>query len=187
MKSKIFALVFNIVETLLIFMIGRIFNIGKSTILIIMGVFFVSRLLYGKPKHYNKWYRCCVWSCLVFTSLYSLSNLDLYAIIVMTAFTALISSGKADITDMYMWKKNNEASKYQDVIDYLKYNPLTDEIISFEDKLKKTDNLMYLIYKYKFKDEKSFNQISKLLDIETNRLTEKIDKLVFAMRIYCKF
>lgn len=29
-------------------------------------------------------------------------------------------------------------------------------------------------------------EISQLLDIETNRITEKLDKIDFAIRIYCK-
>lgn len=187
MKSKVFSLIFNIAETALIYFIGRLLSVPSNIIFMIMGVFFISRLLYGKPKHYNKWYRCCIWSCLVFTSLFTITSLELLPILILTTFTALISSGKADINDCYMWKRSGEASKYQDVIDYLKYHPLSDDIISFESKLRDTDNLSYLIYKYKFKDKKTFSQISELLDIETNRITDELDKLSFAFRMYCKF
>lgn len=183
MKMKIGSLIFNIAETILIFMIGKMLSVSTNYIIIIMGVFFISRLTYGKPKHYNKWYRCCVWSCLVFTSLYTISHLDLIAIIILTTFTALITTGKADITDVYMWKNT---SKYQDVLDYIKYNPFADDLLEFENKLKNTDNLTYLLYKYKFKENKTFAEISELLDIETNRITENLDKIAFAIRIYCK-
>lgn len=184
MKTKfIGGLIFNLAETALIFVIGRFLKVSISYIAIIMGVFFVSRLIYGKPKHYNKWYRCCIWSCLVFISLYTISHFDLVAVIIMTSFTALISSGKVDVTDVYMWKTT---TKYQDVLDYIKYNEYSDELMEFESKLKSGDSLTYLIYKYRFKEQKTFAEISELLDIETNRITEVLDKLAFAIRIYCK-
>ena len=184
MKLKIGSLIFNIAETLLIFMIGKIMGVSANIIIIIMGVFFVSRLLYGKPKHYNKWYRCCVWSCLVFTSLYAISNLDILATIILTSFTALISSGKADIKDIYMWK--GKESKYQDIMDYIKYNPMADDLLEFEKKLKENDSMLFMLYKYRFKESKSFSEISELLQIETNRITELLDKIAFAIRMYCK-
>lgn len=53
-------------------------------------------------------------------------------------------------------------------------------------KLKNADNLTYMLYKYKFKENRTFEEISQLLDIETNRITEKLDKIDFAIRIYCK-
>lgn len=43
-----------------------------------------------------------------------------------------------------------------------------------------------MLYKYKFKENRTFEEISQLLDIETNRITEKLDKIDFAIRIYCK-
>ena len=141
-KNFIFGLIFNIAETVLIFMIGKMLQLQTSYIILIMLVFFVSRLIYGEPKHYNKWYRCCIWSSLVFTSLFVLTNLDLLAIILFTTFTALISSGKADVTDMYMWKN---VSKYQDVMDFIKYNEFSDVLLEFEEKLKNTDSLTYFI------------------------------------------
>lgn len=184
MKNKIGSLIFNIAETILIFMVGKILQVPTNIIIIIMGVFFVSRLLYGKLKHYNKWYRCCIWSCLVFTSLFAISDLDILAILILTTFTALISSGKADIGDVYMWK--GKESKYQDIIDYIKYNPFANDLLDFERKLKENDNMLYMLYKYRFKDNKTFSEISELLYIETNRITELLDKIAFAMRMYCK-
>lgn len=184
MKSKVFSLIFNLAETALIFMIGRLFKVSTNIILLIMGVFLVSRLLYGQPKHYNKWYRCCVWSCLVCTSLFALSNIDLPTIIIFTSFTALISSGKADISDMYMWKGN--ASKYEDVSDYMKYNRDSEIVKEFEASLEKQDKLKYMIYKYRFLEGLSFSEISERLDISTQRLTEELNAIALSARMYCK-
>lgn len=185
-KRNIGSLIFNIIETIIIYLVGRIFGVSSNYIILVMVEFFFVRMLCGNAKHYNKWYRCMIWSLLVFLSLYSLSNLHILVVIIMTAFTAFITSGKADIGDMCMWKNNNEPSKYQDIIDFIKYNPLSDAIYDFEQKLEKQDVLTYLIYKYRFKDNLSFSEISKRLDMPNIRIVEILDKVAFAMRINCK-
>lgn len=67
-KSFIISLIFNIVETIIIFMVGKIFKVETNLIIVLMLIFFLTRLLCGKPKHYATWYRCLVWSLLTFTS-----------------------------------------------------------------------------------------------------------------------
>ena len=184
MKKIILSAIFNIAETAIILMIGRIMEVPMNVVIIIMGVFFTTRLLCGKPKHYNKWYRCCVWSSLVFTSLYALSNIDLPAIIVLTAFTALITTGKADIQDIYMWKGN--ASKFEDVSEFIKYNRHKPIVQEFEESLEKQDGLKYMIYKYRFVENLSFSEISERLDIPTQRITEELNAIALSARMYCK-
>ena len=144
-------LIFNVIETVIIFLLGNIFNVSMSIRIMFMVVFFLTRMIIGKPKHYNKAYRCALWSGLVFVSLYSLSSLDVFAIILLTIFTAFISTGRADINNMYMWKHDNK-TKYSDIEEYIKYNSMSDELISFEKKLKEQDKLLFLLYKYKFKE-----------------------------------
>ena len=86
---------------------------------------------------------------------------------------------------MFMWK--GRETKYQDIIEYIKFHPLGDDLVQFEENMKKKDELAYLIYKYRFKDELSFSEISNKLQIDTQRITEHLDKIAFAMRLYCKF
>ena len=100
----------------------------------------------------------------------------------VTIFTAYILSGKSDIKDMYMWTGNK--TQYQDIIDYIKYNPLNSKIKEFEEKIQEQDNLSYLIYKYRFKDLLTFAEISKRLNIETNRITEIQEKVAFTFRVF---
>lgn len=184
-KRFIGSLIFNIIETLIIFFCGRLLNVSSNFIILVMVEFFFVRMLCGNAKHYNKWYRCMVWSLLVFLSLYSLSDLHIMIIIILTAFTAYITSGRADIGDMYMWKKNDEPSKYQDIINFIKYHPLDDSIHEFEQKLKREDNILYLVYKYRFIENLSFREIGDKLDLSSPRISEMLDKIAFAMRINC--
>ena len=61
-------------------------------------------------------------------SLYSLSSLELPVIILLTAFTGFISTGRADIKDMYLWN-NGSSSKYADVEEYIEYHFLDDKLL----------------------------------------------------------
>ena len=86
MKNKDFikVLIFNIMETIIIFLLGNIFDVEVSKRIMFMVLFFITRMIIGKPKHYNKAYRCALWSFLVFLSLYSISSLDMFSIILLT-------------------------------------------------------------------------------------------------------
>ena len=182
-KSFLFSLFFNIIETIIIFMVGLIFELSHNEIIVLMLTFFFTRLLCGKPKHYATWYRCLVWSLLVFTSLFALTNLHIMAVLLLTVFTGYIATGRADISDMYMWK--GKSSKNKDVEEYIKYHPLDDKLLEFENKLKQQDNLSYLLYKYRYKENLSFTEIADKIDLDTPRVSEQIDKIAFSLRIYC--
>ena len=176
-------LIFNIVETIIIFLLGNVFDVEMNIRIMFMVTFFLTRMVIGKPKHYNKAYKCCLWSSLVFLSLYSLSSLDLLATILLTIFTGFISTGRADINDMYMWKGKD--TKYKDIEEYIKYNSMSDELINFEKKLKEQDNLLFLIYKYKFKESMTYTEMSEKLSLDNPRITEKLDRIALSIRIYC--
>lgn len=182
-KRFLFCLCFNIVETIVIFFIGKIFNICSNIIIILMVTFFFTRLLCGKPKHYNKWYRCFLWSTLTFTSVYALTDLRIFAVILLTIFSGFIATGRADIKDMYQWKGTN--SNYADIEEYIKYNFMNDKLIEFENKLQEKDELLYLIYEYRFKEKMTFSQISEKLDLDNPRIVEKLNTIAFGIRIYC--
>ena len=94
-------------------------------------------------------------------------------------------TGKANYKDMYLWNNHNEPSKYQDVADYVKYHALNDKLLEFEEKIKNRDIVEYKIYKYRFKDGKTFGEISEILDIGTPKISVYLDKIAFAIRIYC--
>jgi len=182
-KKFLFSLCFNIVETIVIFMIGLIFKLSPTLIIVLMLVFFFTRLLCGQPKHYNKWYRCFVWSALTFTSVFALTDLGLVANILLTIFTGFIATGRADIKDLYQWKGKN--SNYSDIDEFIKFNEFDDKLIEFENKLKEKDNLLYLLYKYRFKENYTFADISEKTGLENPRIAEKLEKIAFSLRMYC--
>ena len=145
----------------------------------------ISRACFGEALHFKTWYRCLVWSCLVLLSLFLILKVDLIISILFAVFSALIMTGRGNINDMYLWKPNNE-SKYKDIEEYVKYNLTNAKLIEFEENLKRRDDLLFLIYKYRFKDNMTFSKISeKLNNMENVRIVEKLDQIALAIRIHC--
>lgn len=184
-KKILPTIIFNIAETGVIVLIGMLLDVPITYIILIIVTFLVTRGLLGKTIHFKTWYRCMVWSLLLMLSLFELFKVDLVICITFAVFTAYILTGKANINDVYLWKNYDEPSKYQDVIDYVTYNELDDKLLEFERKIKDRNNLEYLIYKYKFKDGKTFTEMSELLDMDNPRIVEQLDKIAFALRLYC--
>lgn len=180
------SLIFNIGETILIFLVGKLLNLPTSYIIIVMLSFMISRGFFGQALHFKTWYRCLIWSCLILLSLFLVLKIDLKISILFTIFSAFIMTGKSNINDMYLWKGTNENSKYYDIEEYIKYHDFDKELIEFEENLQRKDKVLFVLYKYRFKEHKTFSEISNLLDIETNRITNELDKIAFGIRIYCK-
>ena len=184
-KFQLKRITFNIIETILILLIGKLLYLPINFILIVMFTFLLSRTCFGKTMHFKTWYRCLIYSLTIMLSLFLILKIDLVLSIIFTVFAAFIMTGKADIDDLYLWKSADEPSKYQDIIEYVKYNELNDKLLEFEQKIKDKNNLEYLIYKYKFKEGKTFNEMSNLLDMDNPRIVEHLDKVAFAIRLYC--
>lgn len=164
-------LTFNIIETVIIFLLGNIFNVDMNIRIMLMMIFFITRMIIGEPKHYKKAYKCALWSSLVFLSLYSLSNLDIYAIIILTIFTGFISTGKADILDMYMW--TGKTSKYEALKDLVAISPNNSIILEHEDYWRKNYPIRYEIFKYYFRENKSYQEIAEIKGFPDNTILKK--------------
>lgn len=177
------SIIFNVVEVLVIALIGMLLDLPLKEMILIFILFALIRMSLGGAMHYKDWYKCMIWSALVFLSLFVVAKANLMICIIMTVFCAYILTGKGNINDVFMWKGKN--TKYLDVEEYIKYHSLDDKLIEFENKIKSQDTLDYLVYKYRFKENLTFEEISNKLDIQTNRITEKLDRIAFALRLYC--
>ena len=78
------------------------------------------------------------------------------------------------------YKKHNE-SKYEKLIEYIKFNGLNKELIEAENRLKELDSQMYILYKRKFREDKTFKEIAEEFEIENPRIVENLDKAYFYM------
>lgn len=172
------SLIFNIIETLLLVLIAYLLKIGVKNTLIVFLVFQISRATFKMPKHYKDWQKCLIWTLLIFTSLFIVSKVDLIIGVLVSVFTAYILSGRSDLRDMYMWNPEKN-SKYQNLIDYIKFNGLDEKVIKTENNLRKLDSMMFLVYKRKFRENKTFREISDELDLDNPRIVEMLDKIYY--------
>ena len=129
----------------------------------------------------------------MFTSLYLSTYINIYLAVVFTVYAKYLFSGHADIEDeeaeiddkpsfkdLTLWKPSNEKSVHQPLIDYLKYNALTDEYLKAEELLKqKVDTETFLIYKKRFIDGYSYEKIADEFDIANPRIKECLDKCYY--------
>lgn len=185
LKKNIGSLIFNIVETILILLIGKLLNLPINFITMIMLTFMISRACFGNVMHFKTWYRCLVWSLLIMLSLFVVLKVDLVISIMFAIFSALIMTGRGNVKDLYLWKNANE-SKYKDIEEFVKYNSVNPKLLDFEDNLQRRNDLLYLIYKYRFRDKLTFAQISEKLDgMENARIVEKLNEIALAIRISC--
>lgn len=93
-------LIFNVGETLIIFLIGKLLSLPITYIILVMLTFMISRGFFGKTLHFKTWYRCLVWSALIMLSLFVLLKVDLPVAIMFAIFSAFIMTGKSNIKDV---------------------------------------------------------------------------------------
>ena len=105
----------------------------------------------------------------------------LVALVVLSTFaTSTIPTKMEKLGKIFFGYKKDE-SKYQRLIDFIKFNGLDDRLLDAEDKLKRLDSQMFIIYKRKFRENKTFSEISKEFDLDNPRIVEVLDKVYFYM------
>ena len=80
---------------------------------------------------------------------------------------------------LFFGYKRHDESKYQKLLEYIKFNGLNEELIQAENRLKEIDSAMYLVYKRKFRDNKTFKEINEEFELENPRIVELLDKAYF--------
>lgn len=170
-------LIFNIVETIVIFMIGLIFELNYNYIISLMIIFFMARMLCGQPKHYKKAYQCFIWSTLTFTSVYVLTDLHIFVTILLTVFTGFIATGRADIEEMYMWK--GKKSNYIALIDLISVSPNNTIILEHEEYWRKNYPMRYEIFKLFFRERNSYEEIMEIKDLPDTKIIQKECKSIY--------
>lgn len=189
--SNIYILIANVVINISwVFLLGLFVSKSFINTFIIIIVWSLS-LLMGKAKHYSSPLKCFLMQLVMFSLLYLLTYIDIYIAIFFTVYAKYLFSGHSDIKDyeeendkpkledFTLWKPQSE-SVHQPLIDYLKYNAITDEYLEAEKYLKeKVDTKTYLIYKRRFIDGYSYEKISEEFDMSNPRIKECLDKCYY--------
>ena len=109
---------------------------------------------------------------LVFASL--LTTLGCYA--TSTVPNRINEKGKI----FFGYKKHDE-SKYEKLITFIKFNGINPKLLEAEERLRQFDTQTYLLYKRKFREDKTFREISDEFDIDNPRIVETLDRAYFYM------
>ena len=171
LKKILPTLIFNIVETLIIFMCGIALNLEIKYVLVIMLTFMISRGFFGKALHFKTWYRCLIWSTFIMLSLFVLLKVDLILSILFAIFSAFIMTGKSNIKDMYMW--TGKISKYDALKDFIAISPNHPILLEHEEYWRRNYPIRYEIFKMYFRENKTYQEIAEIKGFEDNTITKK--------------
>ena len=190
--SNIYILIANVVINITwVFFLGLFISKSFKNTMIIIVVWSLS-LMMGKAKHYSSPLKCFLMQVAMFTSLYLSTYISIYIAVLFTVYAKFLFSGHADIRDyepeesdkasaedFTLWKPQKD-SVHQPLIEYLKYNALTDEYLEAEKLLKKkVDAKTYLIYKRRFINGYSYEKIAEEFDMPNPRIKECLDKCYY--------
>ena len=119
------------------------------------------------------------WTTSLLLSMFLASKIDLPVGILFTIFSVFVISTKGNVSDLILgYKKKKEDSKYYDIEEYVKYNATNSKLIQFEENLRRKDDLLFLIYKYRFIDHLTFSEMSKRLNgMELARAYEDVSEM----------
>lgn len=171
LKKLLPTLIFNIVETLIIFMCGLALNLEIKYVLVIMLTFMISRGFFGKALHFKTWYRCLIWSSFIMLSLFVLLKVDLIISILFAIFSAFIMTGKSNIYDMYLW--TGKVSKYDALKDFMAISPNHPILLEHEEYWRKNYPMRYEIFQLYFRENQTYEYIAKLKGFDDNTITKR--------------
>lgn len=170
-KKFLSSLVFNIAETILIFLIGRFLNLPVNHIISLMLIFMISRGFFGDVIHFKDWYRCLVWSLLVLFSLFLLLKVDFILSTLFAIFSALIMTGKSNLKDMYLW--TGRVSKYDALKNFIAVSPNHPIVLEHEEYWRKNYPMRYEIFNLYFRENQTYEYIAKLKGFDDNTITKR--------------
>lgn len=170
-KRIISSVIFNITETILIFLIGRMLRLPTNNIIIVMLCFMISRGFFGKSLHFKTWYRCLVYSLLILLSLFLVLKIDLKVSILFTIFSAFIMTGKSNINDMYLW--SGKTSKYEALKDLVAISPNNSIILENEEYWRKNYPTRFDIFRYYFRENKTYQEIAEIKNFDDNTIIKR--------------
>lgn len=178
-KNIITTIIFNIAETILIFLVGILLKLEVNNIIMVMLCFMISRGFFGKSLHFKTWYRCLIWSSLILLSLFLVLRIDLKISILFTIFSAFIMTGTSNIKDMYLW--TGKVSKYNALKDFVSLSPNNPILLEHEEYWRKNYPIRYEIFKMYFRENKTYQEIVELKGLEDNSIIKKECATVYSI------
>ena len=173
------SIIFNVAETAVIALVGMLLHLEFKYMILIFVVFAMVRMKSGKAMHYKAWYKCLVWSTLVFLSLFVVAKVDIIICIIMTIFCAYILTNKADVRDIFEWKGND--SKYEALRDFIAMSPNNPILLEHEEYWRKNYLMRYKILQSFYRERKSHNKIMEEEGLSDNSIIKSECKTIYAI------
>lgn len=179
-------ILFNLFETVCIFYIGYLLGVDLVNEIIILMLFAIPRQIFNGASHYKSPIRCFIVSLLLGTCFMLMFRINGMLGYVTALFSGCILTEKGNIANIYQWSRT---SKYQSLIDYLKDNPNDEIIKEYESYMKKYYPFRYDIYRLKFIENKTLDNICDELQAYShwqivNELNIIYDTLNFSLKLY---
>ena len=143
-------------------------------ILIIL-LFNLIRNISSQPIHYKDYRLCFIWTVLFYTSLFLISRLGFKIYLICTIFSATILTNKGNILEVF--KNSTEWGGNllnKEVFDWVKFNQDNQLLKKYEKDLYNTDRIKYYIFKYRFREFKTYDVIAELIGKDKQRISEEI-------------
>lgn len=168
--------------------------VGLIICLVQIPVYLYARSRFADPIHAEGLNICFVLTILFYILLFicvkvliSLTNLPITIIfsILLTILSCYVTSTLPNKMDklgklFFGYKKHSE-SKYQKLIDYIKFNGINPKLMDAEKRLQDLDPQMFILYKRKFREDKTFREITEEFDLDNPRVVEILDRAYFYM------
>ena len=157
-------------------------------------IYLIARAKFADPIHANGLNVCFVLTTLFYILLFicvkgliALTNIPITIFFssILTVLSCYVTSTLPNKMDkigklFFGYKKHNE-SKYNKLIEYIKFNGIDPKLIEAEERLKQFDSQTYLFYKRKFREDKTFKEITEEFEVDNPRVVETLDKAYFYM------
>lgn len=183
MKSKILlylpSIIFNVAEVLILALIGVLLGLTINEMIMVFVTFAIVRISLGGAMHYKDWYKCLIWSTLVFLSLFVIAKADIMICIIMTIFCAYILTSKGNINDIFMWSGNE--SKYEALRNFIALSPNNPILLEHEEYWRKNYLMRYKILQAFYRERKSYAKIIEEEGLPDNTIIKSECKTIYAI------
>lgn len=168
--------------------------VGLIMCIIQIPIYLIVRSKFEEPIHANGLNICFVLTILFYILIYLVIKLssflmgDVFTLVMVSTLNVLGCYATSTLPNkqemkgklFFGYKKHNE-SKYAKLVEFIKFNGINPKLIEAEERLKELDTQIYLIYKRKFRDNKTFKEIVDEFEIDNPRIVESLDKAYFYM------
>lgn len=169
------SIIFNIAEIVVSIIVGYLLRCKFEDMIISLLLFNLIRNLSKTPIHYKSCILCFIWTEIFYITLFYLSKMNFKVMIICDIFYGIILTNKGDLMKNFqnfgLWGGN---SLNKEVMDWVMHNQNNLMLYQYEKNLYNLDKIKYKIFEYRFREARSYNEISDLMNMDIQRINEEI-------------